>query len=174
MSEVYVEESRLPKLVYFFISLFLFSLWIYFLWGSYEQLILEGSFGTKPMSDNGLIIFMVSYTILSFLLAWLFVSMKLSVKVENGNLSYRFPPFINKLRVIDSTKITSWAIKKPKFFVIGLGLRFDPVRNATIYSTGSKYFLTIKLNKGKNLWFSTKNPLKLEKIINKIESKTYE
>ncbi len=75
-------------------------------WGVYQQVVLHRPFGTKPLSDAGLLaIFLLSAGVISGGI-WLIGSMKLTTAVEPGWLHVTYRPFVN--RRIALTDIMRW------------------------------------------------------------------
>ena len=67
-------------------------------YGVIQQLILGQPFGTKPVSDTGLIlIFLITSAITIGITIW-FRFLTLSTSVDEGYIYFRFPPFVKSQR----------------------------------------------------------------------------
>ena len=94
-------------------------------YGCYKQLFLGEPFGTSPAFDTGLLIIFISINILFTFLIWLFLSIKLSVKVDTKNLCIRYYPFVNKMIPIEKIKSIELRTYKPIAEYGGWGIRLS-------------------------------------------------
>ncbi len=127
--------------------------------GIYKQIILGESFGNKPMSNIGLIIF----AIFIFSLFGLFIFMKLKTDIDNDKIEMSFFPFVKK-----TTKWTD--IKKVEVvnygFVGGWGIRLW-TKYGTVYNIRGNKGLAIELLNGKKYLIGTQKETEMKKIVNK-------
>ncbi|MCM4151707.1 hypothetical protein DHD05_08905 [Arenibacter sp. N53] len=117
------------------------------IYGIYKQLFLKEQFGTKPMSDLGLIIFLI----IVFSLILLFACMRLKTVIDNENLRMSFFPFIKKNVIWDdikNAKIVDYG------FVGGWGIRLG-TKYGTIYNISGSKGLAIELKNGKKFLIGT-------------------
>ena len=127
--------------------------------GIYKQIILGESFGDKPMSDIGLIIF----AIFIFSLLGLFILMKLKTNIDNDKIEISFFPFVKK-----TTKWTD--IKKAEVvnygFVGGWGIRLW-TKYGTVYNIKGNKGLGIELLNGKKYLIGTQKETEMNEIVKK-------
>lgn len=82
------------------------------LYGVYVQLIMGAPWGSKPMSDLGLIITTVfSLGIIGFVI-WLLLSIKLEVKIDTEQIRYRYYPHMWRWSFLTPGMIESFEVKK--------------------------------------------------------------
>ena len=127
--------------------------------GICKQIILGESFGDKPMSDIGLIIF----AIFIFSLLGLFILMKLKTNIDNDKIEMNFFPFVKK-----TTKWTD--IKKAEVvnygFVGGWGIRLW-TKYGTVYNIKGNKGLAIELMNGKKYLIGTQKETEINEIVKK-------
>ena len=125
--------------------------------GIYEQLIMGRPFGDNPMSDTGLIVFLV-FTLLFVLL---FARMRLITKVDEKGVYLRFRPFVTKQLAwedIESHEMTEYG------FVGGWGIRLT-TRYGTVYNTGGRTGLAITTKKGERFIIGTRDSSRLKQVL---------
>ena len=165
MSRVFIEKTGLPKAIYYLVGIFTVPIMALFIYGIYQQTALNKPFGDQPMSDTGLIAFTTIFTVFCFGMIWLLSVIRLELRIADHQISFRFPPFINKTRSYRIADLEECKIVERRFITTGIGLRFDPVSKATIYSTGSRHFLSLKPQGKKLFMLSTKKPEEVQKAI---------
>jgi hypothetical protein len=169
MSRVYTEKTGIATWTYYFVGLMFLPILTIFLSGLYRQFIMGKQFGNNPTSDKALIGITIGVLIFCFLILWLMIVMKSEIKVADKTIYYRFPPFINRERAYRLNDIVKCEVVKRSFITTGIGLRYDPTRKATIYSTGTSHFLSLELDTGKRILLSTKHPQDLQQILESAE-----
>jgi len=130
--------------------------------GIYKQLFIGEEFGSKPMSDLGLVVFsLIIYVVIA-----LFWFMKLETIITNTTIKMRFFPF--------TSKTTQWKdIKKATIvnygFVGGWGIRlWTPY--GTVYNTKGKTGLAIELKDTSKFLIGTQKEIELKTVIKEISS----
>lgn len=133
-----------------------------FMVGIYTQIINKEPFGTKPMSDNGLIL----VTILMILLLLLFFSFNLKTEITKDKIYFQFFPFHIKGRSYLISDIQKMKVEKysPIGEYGGWGIR----------GWGDNKAFNVKGNKGLRIFFKdgtkrligTQRPEELQKVIN--------
>ena len=150
------EEQKFTK---WWLWLILLPIGLMLIIGIYKQIFLRESFGDKPMSDIGLIIF----TIFIFSLLGLFILMKMKTKIDHDKIELIFYPFVNK-----TTKWTE--IKKAEVvnygFVGGWGIRFS-TKYGTVYNIKGNKGLAIELLNGKKYLIGTQKDTEIKEILKK-------
>ncbi len=105
-------------------------------------------------------------TVVLFFTGWLFLSLRLEVKIEESRLSYRMPPLINKERFIQRDEIRSYEVVdfKPIAQYGGWGIRFSPTRGKALTISGSTG-LKLHLKNGKDLMLGTMKKAEIDKAM---------
>ncbi len=130
------------------------------IYGIYKQLFLKEQFGTKPMSDLGLIIFLIFI----FSLISMFVFMRLKTVINTENIRVSFFPFTKKnvmWRDIKNVELVDYG------FVGGWGIRLG-TKYGTVYNTKGSKGLAIELKNGKKFLIGTQKEKELKDILNEV------
>ena len=125
--------------------------------GFYKQIILGEQFGDKPLSNFGLIIFLL----LMIVFVAFFWKMELITNINNEGIKIKFFPFTNKeikWEEIEQVKVINYG------FVGGWGVRFG-TKHGTIYNTSGRFGLALELKNGKKFCIGTQNEKELNKLI---------
>ena len=125
--------------------------------GVYAQLIEGRPFGNKPMSDNGVVIFLILSILFSVALIVFMKSFHLQTKVDRYGITYRFFPLIQKWHTIYREDILSWNIVNKCVFNYGIHYGLNS-KTLNIYGNTQ---LTLKLASGKTLNLGTQHPEEL-------------
>ncbi|MEZ4921413.1 MAG: hypothetical protein R2792_20125 [Saprospiraceae bacterium] len=130
------------------------------LFGLYKQLVLGGSFGNKPMSNTGLVIFLL-FELALLLLFW---KMRLDTEIDERGIRVRFFPFVNK-------HIDWRSIKKAEMinygFVGGWGIRLG-TKHGTVYNISGNKGLAIELEDGKKICIGTQKEMEMEEVLKEL------
>ena len=133
------------------------------IFGIYKQIILGEKFGSKPMSDFGLIIFCLSF----FGVIALFWFMRLKTEIDQNEIRIDFFPFVKKRmhwKEIKNAEIVDYG------FVGGWGIRFWP-KYGTVYNTKGSMGLAIELLNGKKILIGTQKETELNKTVEMLMDK---
>ncbi|EDP94246.1 hypothetical protein U8527_07445 [Kordia algicida OT-1] len=128
--------------------------------GIYIQLIKGEEFGSKPMSDTGLIIF----SIFIFLLIGLFLVLRLKTNIDRAGIKMQYVPFVKKnvsWNDVESVEVLDYG------FVGGWGIRLWTVYG-TVYNVKGSKGVAIKLTNGKKFLIGTQKATELEEVLRKI------
>ena len=126
-------------------------------YGIYEQLIIGEPFGSKPMSDDGV----MAYFVFSMALILLFRWMRLDTRIDQNGIYMRFTPFVTKSITwseVQNLHIVHYG------FVGGWGIRFFTAYG-TVYNMRGTKGLAINLEKGKKFLIGTQKPDLLNQFI---------
>ena len=127
-------------------------------YGVYKQLYIGEQFGTKPISDLGLII----YLSISFLILILFLIVNLKTKVNSEGIQMNFYPFVSKKvnwNEIKNIEIISYG------FVGGYGIRLW-TKYGTVYNVKGKKGIYIQLKNGVKFLIGTQKEKEMRKVLN--------
>uniref|UniRef100_UPI00404B88B0 hypothetical protein n=1 Tax=Gelidibacter sp. TaxID=2018083 RepID=UPI00404B88B0 len=134
--------------------------------GFVQQIILKKPFGDNPMSDTGVIVFVVFIT----LFFCLFVFMKLNTAIDRSGIKMHFVPFVKKdvkWEDVKSVRVVNYG------FVGGWGIRFGS-SYGTIYNVKGKMGLAIELKNDKKFLIGTQKPQEIQNVIDRYFNKTSE
>ncbi len=126
-------------------------------YGIFKQVVLKEPFGNNPMSDLGLYLFALAMLGLT---AW-FYCIKLSTKIDQNEISIRFPPFVNRTvswKDVKSAKVINYG------FVGGWGMRLW-TRYGTVYNVKGNKGLSLQLKNGEKFLVGTQKEKELAKVI---------
>lgn len=158
----FTEEQKFSQ---WWLWLILIPVGIMPIYGMYKQLLLGESFGSKPMSDTGFIVF----SILVFLIIGLFLMMRLKTKIDAAGIHMRYFPFMKK-------EVKWHEIKKVEVvdygFVGGWGIRFW-TSYGTVYNMKGSKGLAIELESGKKFLIGTQKEAELTEIIEEVKKTKY-
>ncbi|MFA6126904.1 MAG: hypothetical protein WC699_06330 [Bacteroidales bacterium] len=90
---------------------------------------------------------------------------RLDVRITSNTVEYKVAPFRNKYKVIPFSKITQIELAKPKGLksLKGIGTHKSPYQ--TEMNFGGKYMVTLTMEKGRILSFSTNKPQELSSFL---------
>ena len=154
MKTAFTEEQKFTQ---WWLWIILIGIGILPIVGIYKQLILGEKFGSKPMSDIGLLFF----AILIYSLIVLFWSIRLTTKIDKTGIKFQFFPFVNKKLLwknVKSAKIVNYG------FVGGWGIRLG-TKYGTVYNIKGKTGLAIEMNNGEKFLIGTQKVTELNKLI---------
>ena len=174
MSRVFIDKTGVPVGTYYLVGLLMVPVQAIFFWGLYQQFALNEYSPGNP-ADKGIFIgISVAMLVLTAAVFWLMASIKTEIKIADQTISYRFPPFVNKMQTITFADLKHWQITRRNRLLTGIGLRYDLVKKTKIYSTGTKYYFSLEFSDGKNLMISTGNPEELDKTMKLAQASHYE
>ena len=162
MHILFKEEQKFTQ---WWLWLILIGVVMFPLYGIYKQLILGEQFGDKPMSDVGLIIFLI--LLLGVLL--LFWLMRLKTEINQYEIRMHFFPFVKKRilwTAVESAEVLNYG------FVGGWGIRLWTAYG-TVYNIKGNKGLAIKLQNGKKFLIGTQKETELRKIIEKVNKEKH-
>jgi hypothetical protein len=158
MKTEFAEEQKFTQ---WWLWLILIVIGLLPVYGIYKQLIIGEDFGSKPMSNLGLILF--SVFVFSFIL--LFYFMRLKTEIDPKEIRMRFFPFVQKSipwSEIKDAKLVNYG------FVGGWGIRLW-TSYGTVYNTKGNKGLAIELLDGKKLLIGTQREAELQKFLDRLE-----
>ena len=122
----------------------------------FQQLILDEPFGSKPMSDPGLVLFFIG----TLLIIGLFWYLELRTEIDEGGIRVR-------LRPISSEAFTWDQIEQAELITygfVGYGLRFSR-KYGTVYNASGNKGLAITLKSGSRYVIGTQNSEGITKVL---------
>ncbi len=157
MKVQFTEEQKFSQ---WWLWLILIPIGIMPIYGIYKQLLLGEPFGSKPMSDAGLIVL----AIVVFLIIGLFLMMRLKTKIDAAGIHMRYFPFVKK-------EVKWHEVKKVEVvnygFVGGWGIRLW-TSYGTVYNMKGSIGLAVELESGKKFLIGTQKETELTEVIEKI------
>lgn len=135
-------------------------------YGVYQQLFLGEPWGNNPMSDTTMIVVVPLIYLILGGVVWLFMVMKLVIKIDQSTITYSFHPFISRTRVLHSTDLKNQYVRKyhPIFEYGGWGYRFLNSKDLA-YNVKGKWGLQLVFTNGKKLLLGTQKPKELEQAL---------
>lgn len=117
----------------------------------------------EPVSSKEMSLFVLSgiiVLILSIFITYLFLNLKLELKIYKDGILFRLFPFHRKFRFIPFTDIRTYGIRKynPILEYGGWGIRYSTRRNGIAYTLSGNYGLQLELNSNKRLLIGVKSP----------------
>ena len=155
MKNIYFEKQKFTQWWVWIIPVGLILIAIY---GVIQQIIFGVSFGSKPMSNLGLIIF----TLFVIGFAYFFYYMTLITEINEHEIKMKYIPFTKKVvkwSDIKSAKIVNYGF-------VGYGIRLGS-KYGTVYNTKGNKGLAIELNSGKKFVIGTQKEKELNSIVEK-------
>jgi hypothetical protein len=131
-------------------------------YGLYSQVILEEPFGNNPMSNAGLIIFLV----LSVCLLVLIWKIELVTKINQRRVYIQFYPFVKKEILWDDVQkaeVVDYG------FVGGWGIRTS-TKYGTVYNTSGTMGLALTLKNGVKLCIGTQKAEEIWAVIQRLKT----
>jgi hypothetical protein len=130
----------------------------------HSQIIQGMPFGDKPMPDNVLIIFLISFNLLFMFLEALIVMLRLEVTVDSSGISYSYFPFLSKRFIAKNEIEYAWVRKyKPIKEYGGWGYRTMFKQKA--YNVWGKWGIQIVQKNKKLLLLGTQKPEEAAKVL---------
>jgi len=133
------------------------------IYGVIKQFILKEPFGSKPMSNVGLVIFLI----LTIAFIFMFLKMKLKTEINDTGIYMRFIPFAKKQvswKEIKSIEIINYGF-------VGYGIRLS-IKYGTVYNTSGNKGLLVSLNNGKTFVIGTQKEKELNNILSTLPIKS--
>lgn len=149
----FYEKQKITKWVW----LILLPIVVVAIGGSYKQLIMKEEFGDNPMSDSGIIVFLIFI----LLLVVFFLTLKLNTLISNAGIQIRLSFFIKKKVAWDEIKNISIV---DYGFVGGWGIRCS-TEYGTIYNMRGSKGLAVELKNGRRFLVGTQRESELSDII---------
>ena len=151
--------KEVQKFTQWWLWLILISIGLMPVYGIYKQLIIGENFGSKPMSDLGLIIFCV----LIFAFIAMFWIMRLNTEIDENEIRISFFPFTKRQvswKEIKIAEIVNYG------FVGGWGIRLG-TKYGTVYNTKGNKGLAIELTNGEKFLIGTQKETELNATVEK-------
>lgn len=141
-----------------------------FVVGIFQQLILGEPFGSKPMSDIGLLLVGAFTALLMGGILWFYQRMEIEVIIDHRSISYRFFPFVKTAKVLRKGDVTKMTVRKyrPVMEYGGWGYRSRFSKDSAMTVKGN-WGLQLHFTNGKKLLLGTQKPKELEKAIEQLQ-----
>jgi hypothetical protein len=140
---------------------------------AYMQLSGGEPMGDNPMSDTGLIIFVISFILLIIGIYAFIFSHVLEIKVDEGGIYYRFSPYHTRTKYVRWEELEKYWVRKydPIMEYGGWGYRISfSGKNGRAYNIRGNKGLQLEFKGGKRLLLGTQQPLELEKVLSRIKN----
>ncbi|MCX7879083.1 MAG: hypothetical protein N2517_00270 [Ignavibacteria bacterium] len=113
--------------------------------------------------------------LVSVFIIFLFLSIKLELRINSEGIHFRLFPFHKKFRKISFSEIKSFTVRTfhPILEYGGWGIRYSVRRNGVAYTISGRNGLQIELNSLKRLMIGIKQPKMVLEILNKYIPEKY-
>jgi hypothetical protein len=130
---------------------------IFFAIGINRQIIHGQPYGDNPMSDTGLIVMGFFSLLIMAAVIFLVLKAKLIIEITEHAIIFRFPPFINKSRVINRNEIDRFEVRKYKPIreYGGWGIRLGMRKSGIAYNVHGSTGLQLYLVNGRKILLGT-------------------
>ncbi len=137
-----------------------------FLYGVFKQVIGGQQFGSKPMSDTGLII----ATGLTILISLMFINFRLDTQIKKDGIYVRFFPFHIKFKHYSWDSLTKSYVRQYSAITEygGWGLRLGLFGKGTAYNVSGDKGLQLEFKTNKKLLIGTNKADEITETLNKI------
>lgn len=157
MKTLFLEEQRFRQ---WWLWMLIMGITLIQLYGIYQQYIKGETFGVQPMSNSGLVIFLLITIFLLFFL-W---TLKLTTKIDSEGIVMHFFPFTRKNIRWEDVKI---AEVLNYGFVGGWGIRIG-TKYGTVYNVSGNVGLALELKDGKKLCIGTQREDEMKLVVNQL------
>jgi hypothetical protein len=134
--------------------------------GLYWQIFRNKPWGNKPMSDEGLIFLFIFIVSVSVFIAWMFLNMRLEVKIDSEGIHYRFFPHKRNWELITKNEIASYEMmrnfgsftkRKVSRHARRFGYHRNPFNKTRSMRICGRKHLFLQLNNGEKIVIGTQN-----------------
>lgn len=153
MKSAYTEIQKFNQWWLWILLLAVLGLPVY---GMFQQIILGKPFGSKPMSDLGLVLFFVG----TLLLIGLFWYLQLRTEIDETGIRFRLRPISSEVFTWDQIE----HVEIITYGFVGYGLRFSS-KYGTVYNTSGNRGLSIRLKSGSRYVIGTQNPDDITQVL---------
>jgi hypothetical protein len=172
MARIYFEEVqafRESSWVWTLVITILLAALLPIMYGLYQQLGTGVPWGNKSMTDSDLI-FVFLFTLMSTGIgAFVVLSSKLEVKIDEQGIHYRYFPVTSRWQLIIPDQIASYTLEKRfNIFESGFGYFRSLFRKIKSYRIRGSQHLSLKLKNGYRILLGTQNPEGLEQAMKKL------
>ncbi len=129
-------------------------------YGLFQQLILGKPFGSKPMSDPGLLLFFGGMWFLLGFFRW----MELRTEIDERGIRVRLRPFSSESFKWDQIE----HLELIRYGFVGYGLRFSP-KYGTVYNASGNKGLAVSLKSGSRYVIGTRDPERLKETLRALQ-----
>ena len=152
--KVFKEEQRFTQ---WWLWLGIISLGMCFIFGTIQQIFFNIPFGNNPMSNSGLILFLLFYIIF----AVIFGLLKLETKINETGIYYRFYPIHIKFKSIkwEKVKVTQVIKYRPIFNYGGWGIKHGS------FTVKGNIGIQLTLINGKKILIGTQKKIEATQVL---------
>jgi Family of unknown function (DUF6141) len=160
---LYTEKQRLNQWWLWAILLGINGIAVF---GLIKQVILGDTFGSKPMSNIGLIAFML-FTVA---FAYFFTQIKLVTQITQEGIAIKFTPFQFKFKLYKWSEIANCYVRKyqPLWEFGGWGIKYGS--NGMAYNISGNMGIQLEFLDNRKILIGTNKPDEVQKVIQSIEN----
>lgn len=158
--------SEKQKFNQWWIWLLLLSINAFHFFGIYKQIISGEPFGTKPMSDTGLLI----STGVTLIMTILFTRLQLETRITKEGIHVRFFPFHLSFKYYPWDDILKSYVRQysPIWEYGGWGLRLGFFGKGSAFNVSGNMGLQLEFKNSKKLLIGTQKPDEVSQVLNKL------
>jgi hypothetical protein len=140
------------------------------IYGMYWQILQDVPWGDQPMSDTGMVVLFLFVILCMGVMAFMLLSMKLEVRLDEQGIHYRFIPLKNEWQLIRKDQISEYRFEKGMrlFTTGGVGYHRNVFTKTRSYRIFGSSCLSLKLNSGDKLLLGTRKPGEMEWALKKL------
>lgn len=178
MQKVYFREEQKFGSIPLYISMGLIYLGVLgiLVYGLVMQFMLKQQWKDEPISDDGMIVMAVLIPIIIIVSALLLFGTKLIIEVNRLGISYSYPPFIRKPKLISKGLVKRYEIRKYKPIMEygGWGIRTTQAtglkksKAGIAYNVKGNIGLQLHLKSGERILFGTQREEALKRAMKKL------
>lgn len=163
-NETYFTETQ--RFRQWWVWILLLTLNGFCIYGIFQQVIGGVPFGSKPMSDVGMMIMTISILLFSCL----FLSLKLETKIKSDGIYVRFFPFHFKFKYYSYSSISKLYLRqyKPIREFGGWGIRYGFSGKGKAFNVSGNEGLQIEFLDSKKILIGTKKSTEIKEVLAKI------
>lgn len=137
-----------------------------FIFGLIKQILFRQQFGDNPMSDKGLIFFML----FMFVFTFLFSQIGLETQITNKGIAIRFLLFDRDYKLFKWSEISKCYIRqyRPLMEYGGWGIKYGS--RGIAYNVFGNKGIQLEFLDGRNILIGTNKPEEVQKVIQSIEN----
>ena len=158
MNYIFKEEQKFTQ-IWIWLPIIAFNL--FFIYGIYQQIYLGEAYGSKPLSNEGLIAFAIGMFALTFFI-W---SIKLTTTIDSEGIKFNLFPLLRK--EIKWNEVSSKEVIKYGF--LGYGIRYGGSKYGWVYNIKGQKGLLLNLKNGKKILIGTQKEEELKNLISNLE-----
>ncbi|HEY9006502.1 hypothetical protein [Ohtaekwangia sp.] len=165
-----VQRFRQNRWVWYIFTPFTLLVFLPLLNGIYIQLVKGIPWGDKPMSNDGLIAFILFMLVCWALTGWMLYSIRLEVYIDSEGVHYRYFPNRYTWRTIARGEITSYEVRRKKIIseTGGIGYHRNVFRNSRSMIIRGSVYIRLVLSGDRKVLIGTQHPDEFDRALKRL------